>query len=357
MNLKKQERNIYYIKMNNIYKAGISAYIGLEDYKIIDNLKYLELAKKLGYECVFSSFHIMEAKNTFEELNLLIDKCNELSLELSLDVSKEAYLKLNDETKVHSLRLDYGFSIDEIVELSKRRKIELNASTMTMIRINQLLSLGLNKNNVRLSFNFYPKKYTGHDLEDVKNKTLEFKKAGFEVACFIPSHHSFRPPLYEGLPTIEKHRSCDLDVAVEELKAIGVDYIYFGDAIIKEDELKQLINHQCEEILVKLIKMQKNNVFEPNLTKLYNIRPDYNSLMLRISKDKNQQDIPCFNNVERNIGALTIDNHLFKRYMGEINIITSNLEKDERVNVIGYVQISPLMIESIKKKLKIRFII
>ena len=53
---------------------------------------------------------------------------------------------------------------------------------------------------------------------------------GIYVGAFVPSQVGFRPPMYEGLPTVESHRKLDLHIAIEELKACGVNGIYFGDA-------------------------------------------------------------------------------------------------------------------------------
>ena len=76
-------------------------------------------------------------------------------------------------------------------------------------------------------------------------KTIEFyHHLGIMVSGFIPSHYSFRPPMYEGLPTVENHRKISLNLAIEELKACGIDEILFSDAYASNDELKLLSYHQ-----------------------------------------------------------------------------------------------------------------
>ena len=37
-----------------MYKMGISVFNGLKEYNLASNLEYIKLAKKLGYEMVFS---------------------------------------------------------------------------------------------------------------------------------------------------------------------------------------------------------------------------------------------------------------------------------------------------------------
>ena len=61
-------------------------------------------------------------------------------------------------------------------------------------------------------------------------------------------------------------------------------------------------------------------------------------------------------NIERKKWSLTIDNEQFLRYQGEVNIVISDLEKDERVNVIGNVLMSDTILNSIKQGKTITFI-
>lgn len=43
------------------------------------------------------------------------------------------------------------------------------------------------------------------------------------------------------------------------------------------------------------------------------------------------------NTVERRVGSITIDNVLYGRYAGEMQITINDLPEDEKVNVIGSV--------------------
>ena len=235
--------------------TGISVYAGLKEYTIEENVKYLKLAKDLGCKYVFSSAHIKEAKSDKEELQSIIDECNKLGLCLSLDVSKPMMDKFDIPKGVFALRLDYGFSDEEIIELSHNAPylVELNASTLSKEHIQKLIDNGINKERARFTFNFYPKLYSGHDILDVYAKASICNEVGIYVGAFIPSHTGFRPPMYEGLPTVESHRHMLLDNAIEELKACGIKGIYFGDAYASCDEIKTLNIHSCDEIMLKFI--------------------------------------------------------------------------------------------------------
>lgn len=338
--------------------TGISVYAGLSDYSKDENIKYLRRAKELGITHVFSSAHINEAKTSQEELQSIIDECNKLGLKLSLDVSKPIMSKFSEFNGLFALRLDYGFTDLEIIELSNTASyyVELNASTLSYEHIKSLIDNGINTSRTRFTFNFYPKLYTGHDIIDVYNKTKICNEVGIYVGAFIPSHVGFRPPMYEGLPTVEAHRNMDLSVAIEELKACGINGIYFGDAYASYDEIKILIDHNTDEILLKLQLNDSNNNFDYLFDKSFKIRPDLNSYILRVSSLRSTDEISAFNTVDRKKYDVTLDNSKFKRYAGEINIVLQDLPKDERVNVIGSLDTTDLIIEKIKLGNRFKFI-
>lgn len=48
--------------------------------------------------------------------------------------------------------------------------------------------------------------------------------------------------------------------------------------------------------------------------------------------------IEAFNTVDRKVGDVTLDNKEYLRYMGELQILLKDLEKDDRVNVVAKVK-------------------
>ena len=323
-----------------MFKAGLSIYTGLADYPLDKNLEYLSLASKLGYEFIFSSAHINEATDAFEELQTIVNEAHKLGIKLILDVSKPMMDRFRMPENLYSLRLDYGFSKDDIVELSKTSKcfVELNASTLSKKDIEELIEKGLNCNNVRTSFNLYPKLYTGHSIELVKEKIELLKSYNLPILIFIPSKVGKRPPMYEGLPSIEKHRYMNLDLVIEELKSLGVDEIAYGDAYASKEELELLKMHQVDHLILPFTKIDGvDSEILKSLTNIFRIRPDYNDYMLRCSGSRGVKDIEPFNTVSRHFGDVTIDNSLNLRYTGEIGIWLQDIQELKEANVIGYV--------------------
>lgn len=342
-------------------KTGVSVFTGLKEYTLEKTLEYLKIAHTHNVEMVFSSAHITEADRSIDELNQIIEKCYEYNMKFVIDVSKAAFTNLGLSDKVYAYRLDYGFTDEEIIEMSRSNNyfIELNASTLSEEKLCKLIDNGLNVSHVRASFNYYPKLYTGHDIIDAKRIIKMFNKYGINVGAFLPSFHEKRPPMYEGLPSIESHRNLSHDISIEELKAIGASEIFFGDSYASLDEIIKLEKHSSD---VVTLFANLNDDFKDNetikeiLLSAKAIRPDVNSYLLRISGKRGFEINPCNNNINRKVFDLTIDNALYGRYSGEVNIVISEIPSDKRVNVIGNVNCSKLIADYIKEHKQVKFI-
>src|SRR5690625_6852476 len=71
-----------------------------------------------------------------------------------------------------------------------------------------------------------------------RNKMLSDE--GLTVMAFIPGDESLRGPLFQKLPTLEKHRHCSPFVAYMEMKhAAFVEKIFIGDRGVKDATLAQ----------------------------------------------------------------------------------------------------------------------
>lgn len=135
---------------------GISIYTGM-DYSLEDNLKYLENAKKYGIDTVFTSLHIPEAQERlYDETKEILKKTKELDMKIIADISKGFMEKIEiKDYNIHSLRLDFGFSVEEIADLTKNKqfKIQINASTIDEAYLKELIEKGADLENMEVGHN------------------------------------------------------------------------------------------------------------------------------------------------------------------------------------------------------------
>ncbi|MEG2685097.1 MAG: MupG family TIM beta-alpha barrel fold protein, partial [Erysipelotrichaceae bacterium] len=117
-------------------KFGISLYLST-GYNT--NKSIIEKAILNGASYAFTSLQIPEENiNNYNiEVNKLLELCNN-KINIIVDISPETLTKLNinnyDELKalgITHIRLDYGFSYDQIIELTKLFNIVFNASTFS----------------------------------------------------------------------------------------------------------------------------------------------------------------------------------------------------------------------------------
>lgn len=320
-------------------KTGISIYLGLNDYSLEENIKYLKLAKKVGIDYCFTSAHMPEASN-FDDFKKILSVIEELDLKLIIDVSKPMMNNFVLPQNLYALRLDWGFSDDDIVEMSNKFhcKIELNASTLNLEKLKRLISLGINLSNIRVSHNFYPKKHTGLAIEKISEKNKIFHQYGLAVMAYLPSQSGKRAPLYDGLPTVERHRNLTLEIALQELVLSGVDEVFFGDAFASISELKYLV--EFENIFTIPIKLYPNiTLFEEEiLSKKHKMRIDESPLLIRSSLTRGFNVLYKTNFKQPKELDIIIDNEKYLRYQGELGILKQDIPNDERFNIVAYVK-------------------
>lgn len=349
------------INTNNKLGVSASLYVGLEDYSLTRNLEYLKMLKKRGIDTVFVSAHMPEmSEKADEELKAVIQEAKRLRVKIVLDVNKDKLLQMEKEGKlegIYSIRLDYGFRNKDIVELMKKGYlVELNASVVNEDTLEYLKANGADFSNFRVSHNFYPKKYTGLSYESVLKKNEFLKSYGCYVVIYIPSHHQSRPPMYEGLPTIEAHRNASLTAILSEAKMLMCDEVCFGDAYCSEEEIRYATSFDCGIIKVPVIlKKDLSEETVKQLLKVQRNRLDETEYFVRSSQ--RCTGIVPFNTVVRNPKDVTVDNELFLRYQGEVSIMKKTIEADERVNVVGKCNCSDFLINNIKPGDKFKFVV
>jgi len=355
----KIEGNKTYVKSLNFIGKGVILVLGISIYlgskKVVDQEAYIRQMRESGFRSIFTSLHIPEddSSNYEEQLKELGKLALKLEMELMADISPTSLKALgfdwsNAEKLVNwgltGLRIDYGVPETTIIELSHKMKIALNASTLTEEALERMRENGLNTDAVEAWHNFYPRPETGIALDDFIEKNKWLKKAGLTVMAFVPGDGELRGPLYQTLPTLEKHREVSPFVGFMELgKCAHVDKTLIGDVGVKEATLKQFNAYQHDEILLHAIPVEGIDLtMLQRVSGYHKNRPDsardcFRSVESRQFASLGEEDIKPYNCVERPTGTITIDNKKYLRYQGEIQITKRDLPADEKVNVIGRV--------------------
>lgn len=311
---------------------GISFYLNdkLAEERIIQ-------AGKIGVKRAFTSLHIPEESGDLAaRAKKLLQLSKDCGIEVFADVSYHTpgHLGLESlfdlkELGVTGLRLDDFFDHELILSLAKEFKLAVNASILYEEDLERLLASGLQATQLIGWHNFYPRVETGLSEDFFHQQNELFKSYNIPIFAYIPGAGEKRGPLFEGLPTLEKHREANSFLAALELFHAGVDEIYIGDPDHGNGLLKKLMKLVLENRVVL------HAVGDSAATGEYHLRPDLSRDVLRFMNTRTSNSILPRNTVERIVGSVTMDNDKYGRYRGEIQITLRDLRADERVNVIG----------------------
>lgn len=349
---------------------GISVYLS-EPIKEIQ--RYIDKSKKYGVKNIFTSMHITEenSKDVIEKIKKLSNYVNERDMSLMIDISTNTLSKFNftfnelidfyQSIGIKKLRIDYGFSTKDIFEISKKFEVILNASTIDEKYCNLLEKAGLNLKEITVCHNFYPRVETGLSEEFLLERNKFFKKKGFKIQAFIQGDEKLRGPIFKGLPTLEDHRNIYTFTAYLDLiENYLVDEVLIGDISVKNETFERIFDYyKNRTIALKLESYNINNhEVEKYFWKEHKNRKDFSKYVIRstLSRVEIKSKIEPFNSIERKIGSITIDNKLYGRYNGEIQIVKVNLNQDDKVNVLGNIDIKDIpLLKYIKGDIKFIF--
>ncbi|MDM5200189.1 MupG family TIM beta-alpha barrel fold protein [Fictibacillus enclensis] len=326
---------------------GISVYLGNDPEQ---NIQWIEKASRYGFKKIFTSLHIPEEDASLlkERLILLGKAAEKTKMSIMVDagpkslecigVSMSSIDQLR-EWNITGLRADYGFSDQEIIALSQDLKVGVNASTINEHMVKAWKDNGLRTENVEAWHNFYPRQHTGISSSFLQKQNRHLKSMGLQTAAFIPGNKKLRGPVYEGLPTLEKHRGANSYQAAVELASLQTDHILIGDVEICDETLELLSVWQYG-----IITLKAEWIVEPVISNIHTNRMDAARDVVRSAESRTYarndghkvepHDWPQI----RPKGSITIDNVKYGRYAGELQITKTDLPADERVNVLGRVR-------------------
>lgn len=327
---------------------GFSVFLGEEPDEIFEHR--LTAMLEGGFDRVFTSLHIPEEDSSRYKARLsrLGAWTKKHDVSLYADISEDALEKMAltfqntdvlKELGLTGLRMDYGIDTSLIAKVSQSMKVALNASTLTKETLDELKACGAKIDHLIAWHNYYPRPETGLGKKSFIAKNEWLKKEGFHIAAFVPGDGELRGPLFEQLPTLEKHRgSHPLADMIELHTECSVDDVYVGDPALDEKTMSQFKVFEQEQRLLLFAENIRSSA--GRIEGMHTNRPDGARDVFRSSQGRleNTDIILPENAVERPKGSITLDNELYGRYQGELQITLKDLPKNEKVNVVGSIR-------------------
>ncbi|GLI57249.1 hypothetical protein PM10SUCC1_27630 [Propionigenium maris DSM 9537] len=332
---------------------GVSVFPGM-GVEVEKKLKYMERAAEGGGKYLFTSPETLEANSETgdSELAEIVEKARSLGMTVILQISKKDFERYEwSRYGEFIFRVSRGFTGKEIVALSKDYRIQLDAGTMHEEVLEELMELGVSPEEISMGYDCYPRRDTGISIELLRERNKVFKRYGMEVMAFVGSQNKRMGPLFEGMPTVEAHRNLNILVGTQELLAEGCDVVLIGDTMASGKELRAIGEITEGEWLLPTkgypMSSEEREIFEG----FHRERIDQGEYVVRsrnLSEEGVLKEIPQKICSERKAGSVTIDNCLYGRYQGELQIVKRNLSADERVNVVGRVEDRGRLLNRIK---------
>ncbi|MDO4792491.1 MAG: MupG family TIM beta-alpha barrel fold protein [Buchananella hordeovulneris] len=243
-------------------------------------------------------------------------------------------VELVRELKLESARVDYGVSVEEMLELSQHCILTVNSAFVEEEHRPLLRPEFLSTHN------YYPLAGSGVPVEALAEPTRILQECGVEVYSFIPGDTCLRWPVAEGLPTVEAHRHVPPYVGYVELATVcNQDAVFVGDPWLSDEQVG-LIEQARETGILPVpahLYVEGAKWYDVPLT----LRHDSPSAVFRINESREYatkgDDVPQRRAWARPLGTITVHNEGYPRYTGEVQITREDLPADCRVNVIGHV--------------------
>ncbi len=297
-----------------------------------------------SFDYCFTSLHIPEELNVSfgERAAEMLRDFRAHGIKVIADVSPRTLeamhvrnlAELQEKTGIEILRLDYGFSKEDVSGIEKSCRIAVNASTI-------LTDGDMRDTHASMAIhNYYPRPETGLDPEFLRELNEKWHAAGVQTAAFIAGDGEKRGPLHKGLPTLEMHR--DLPPYVQYLdlkKTYKTDLVLLGDPELSAYEEK-LISKTEQDGVIRIpaqLKEAHHDLYE----KVFHNRPDAPKDFIRCTESRMYatpgETVSPADCIERKRGSITMDNERNLRYSGEIQIVRADYSANDAINVIGNV--------------------
>lgn len=345
-------------------KLGFSLYP--ERHSLDKSLAYIDLLSRYGAQRLFLSLLQFgeESQAIVALYKQIIAYANDKGIEVVADISPD-FVANNGWTgqiiaKAHEfglagIRLDEALPLVEIVRLTENPhgiKIELNSSTDKSLLLD-LINAGAKMENLICCHNFYPHEYTALSRAHFMEMSRFYKEHRLVSSVFLSANTATEGPwpVTEGLPTLEELRYAPIWLQAEVLKATGLfDNIIISNQFIEEKELAILAETIGREALV--MEYESSLCLTETEQKILDYdhvyRGDVSEYLIRSTWPRvkyGKESIPP-RDQERNIqpGSIIIDNDLYTRYKGELQIALKAFKISEKANHVGQLTDESLLI-------------
>lgn len=289
-----------------------------------------QIEKFKGFDFLFTSLHYPASDQAYESFLDLRSRTE--NLDICVDINNQTLKDHPDLLDMGLiLRLDFGFSPEEIANISKRNQIAINASTVNRKFLEDLSKADANMINIIAIHNYYPLVFSGLSQEYFLSQNDIIKSFGIRVASFIQGNVKLRGPIFEGLPTLEEDRYINPYLALVKHKRK-----YKMDEIILAED----VDYYSKNCIVKFVNdgiISLPIIWEKDCDQISKIRVrnDISDYIIRNEREK--RDVSPDQPRQINRGDLVILNNLSGRYAGEIEIVRKDLGLCEDRNLIGRV--------------------
>ncbi len=324
--------------------------------------KQLSRASKLGYTRLFTSLQLdhLGFKNSrlnLEDYQEITNFAHQLKFIVHADINREIFeeigAQVNDLSKIKAfgvdvLRLDYGFSEEETLQLTLNNDqviIEDNpiADESVYERARSILEKG-NPSQYRFCHNFFPLDDTGLDFNETEMLTNEFTTMGYKCAAFITSQSS--PAVLNsqshGVCSIEDQRYLPPHIAFQELRNTQeYDIIFFGDSYPSVRDLESVAEVNKHEYCTLDAYLDKDLPIDQKeliLKTIHVNRLDTPANVIRSTQTRKKVSVESFNCIARPPLTITILNEHSERYEGEIQISLKELGPSILANCVGMIK-------------------
>lgn len=333
-----------------------------ENYSLEESKAYIDLLGRYGARRMFMSLLQLGGDNQ-EALQLyrdLIAYARQLGIVVIADLSpsfieaqgwQKSLIEEAHGLGLTGIRLDEALPLEEIVSLTQNPyglKIELNLSTDKVL-LTKLLASEANRDNIVACHNFYPHAYTGLSEEHFLEMSSFYHQEGIQTAAFVTAQSATEGPwpLSEGLPTLEEHRNQTLPLQIAWLKATGlIDCILISNQFISEEELQSIQTVLNEDTISLMVDIEEGlTPVEREIVAFDHVyRGDISAYVLRSTMPRvvyKDASVPARSDraIPVGRGDILIDNDLYGRYKGELQIALKEFSISPKVNKVG--RISP----------------